>query len=499
MNTIPPKNKESGLKFIEKYRDALHYLALLILIYTVFFLKLGSFHLRWWDESVFAINTYEMLHNGRYFSLYFDGHPDFFNLKPPFTSWVQLLFVKMFGYNELSLRLPSAIAAGISVLVVFNFVSKNFSKLWAWTGVLILITSSGFITFHTARTADADALLTLFLLMSNLYFLRIVTYRKNKDMVLFFVFFIVAFFTKSFAALFFTPAYLFYLIHQKQFKQFVFNWVFIAGSVLTILLSVGLFYLRELDTPGYLNALFFSDISRIYTDIWSEHKHETLFYFYNLFTVRFANWSVLLSLGLVFLFFNPIPSQKRNLFFFFLLIFAYLLVITSSVTKLLWYDMPLYPYMAIIAAYPLYILINNVSVLNKSFPLYTKYMIVVLVFLYPYVMSFNRSQANTIENAERFAESLENYLHHKSQKNESVDGTKVLYGGWNGSLLFYKHKFAEKQQHIELVTGINSIAPNDDVLVSNDSLDDLLQRRFDMQLLETRLSAKLYKVRGIRE
>lgn len=135
---------------------------LLILIYLVIFLKLDSFHMRWWDESMFAVNTYEMMENGKYFSLYFDGRPDLFNTKPPLTNWLQLLFVKLLGYNELAVRLPSAIAACLSVLIVFKFTLKRFDVLWAWVSVLILLTSEGFIGFHTARTADSDSLLTLF-------------------------------------------------------------------------------------------------------------------------------------------------------------------------------------------------------------------------------------------------------------------------------------------------------------------------------------------------
>lgn len=56
--------------------------------------------MRWWDESMFAVNTYEMMHRGNYFSLYFDGAPDLYNTKPPLTVWLQLASVKAFGYNE---------------------------------------------------------------------------------------------------------------------------------------------------------------------------------------------------------------------------------------------------------------------------------------------------------------------------------------------------------------------------------------------------------------
>jgi len=80
-------------------QTTLQYSLLFILIYLVVFLKLGSFHMRWWDESMFAVNTYEMLQNEKWFSLYFDGIPDLYNTKPTLVSWIQILFVKIFGYN----------------------------------------------------------------------------------------------------------------------------------------------------------------------------------------------------------------------------------------------------------------------------------------------------------------------------------------------------------------------------------------------------------------
>ena len=77
--------------------------------------------MRLWDESIYSVNTYEMIQNGKYFSLYFDGAPDLFNTKPPLINWIQICFVKLIGYNELALRLPSAIAATLTIVVLFVF------------------------------------------------------------------------------------------------------------------------------------------------------------------------------------------------------------------------------------------------------------------------------------------------------------------------------------------------------------------------------------------
>jgi len=68
----------------------LHYLILIVLIYFVVFFKLGSFSFRLWDESMFAVNAYEMKQSGNYMVPYFDGEVDWGNRKPLLLTWIQV-------------------------------------------------------------------------------------------------------------------------------------------------------------------------------------------------------------------------------------------------------------------------------------------------------------------------------------------------------------------------------------------------------------------------
>ncbi len=482
------------MPFKQRWTNYIQYLILLLLLYFVLFIKLGNFQIRWWDESVFAVNSYEMFQNGKYFSLYFDNMPDFFNLKPPLSFWLQLIFIKIFGYSELSLRLPSAIAAGLTVIITFRFVSQYFNYVWAWFSALILITSSGFIGFHTARTADSDALLTLFLLLTNLYFIKFIITQNKIYIVFFFAFLLLSFSTKSFASLFFSPAYLFIIIQKRMLKQFIVNWKFLISLLFFVGIALSLLILREKDTPGYINALIFSDISRFSNTIWSEHKHDTLFYLYNLFETRFAFWSVFFVTGSVLLIFKNNSLKKQILYFFFVLILLYFIIISLSLTKLYWYDMPLFPYLSVIAAYPLYMLIESIRYRENQLTLTVKYFIICLCFMYPYTIVFNKSQANTIPIAEKHMEANEIFIHKKFKKQESMDGVKIYYTGWKGGLLFYKYKLAENNQIIHLTNDFNNILINDKVLVCNDSLKIQLSDTYNIILEESCLNAYLYSI-----
>ncbi len=412
-------------------------LALIALIYFIIFVKIGSFHMRWWDESMFAVNTYEMIHNGKFFSAYFDNLPDYCNTKPPLTIWCQLIFVKLFGYNELALRLTSAFAACFSIVLLFIFIAKKVNLVWAWLSALILLTSSGFINFHTARTADADSLLTFFLLVSNICFINYILHSKKRDIFIFFLFISLAFATKTVAALLFTPAYFIILVQQKKLKHFILNRAFLAGLLLFLSVGIGLFLLRELDTPGYLMKTLFSDAGRFFSVI-GNHEEPASFYIDNLFRSRFSIWAVLFVTGSMFTFFSKNSIEKKIVFSMLLFIFIYLLIISLSITKLEWYDMPIYPYLAVITAYPLVLLFQNIKMNENPISGFKVIFIIIIIFAYPYYIIFNKSQGNTISNGEKRLEANERYIFKRIEENKNLNEVKVYYAGYKGSLLFYK-------------------------------------------------------------
>ncbi len=448
--------------------------------------------MRHWDESMFAVNTYEMLHNGKYFSLYFDGKPDLFNTKPPLTSWIQLLSVKVFGYNELALRLPSALAAAASVLVVFRFIAKHFSMLWAWISALILLTSSGFIHFHTARTADSDSLLCLFVLVSNLYFVKYLMTNEKKYIFLFFLFISFGFATKMYAALLFIPAYAIILIWQKKMAAFVFNKHFLAGISLFLLSAIALILLREMDTPGYFQQILSKDAGRLLTVV-ENHKESATFYFDNFFHSRFSAWFVLLILGAVLSFFTENKWHKSFLISLTILVAVYLAIITFSITKLEWYDMPLYPIISIIAAYPVYQLVH-LAAMNSNSGKWIQYpVIIAALFIYPYHMMFDKSQSNRIPAGEMKNEASELYLFSRINQKVNLDKITVYYSEYNGSLIFYKYKLADSNQKIKL-TNKGEFQLNDKVLVSNDSLVSKMHQHYTFSIIDQLENARLVQI-----
>jgi hypothetical protein len=106
---------------------------------------------------------------------------------------------------------------------------------------------------------------------------------------------------------------------------------------------------------------------------------------------------------------------------------------------------------------------------------------------------FRKSQANIVPNGEKKLEACELFLYHKSKSQSNLNGTKVYFFGWKGSLLFYKYKFAEKGENLSLLTNAN-FDIKDKVLVSNDSLFEVVKGKYKFKILEDDTRAKLLEI-----
>ena len=119
-----------------------------------------------WDESLYAISAAETARDGHWIGITFDGALDYYNTKPPLNVWLIAASFKAFGVNLLSLRIASALAAWLTVLVLMLWAKRVFGAATAILAGLVLSTTHGFIYVHSGRSANTDALFTLFILLT---------------------------------------------------------------------------------------------------------------------------------------------------------------------------------------------------------------------------------------------------------------------------------------------------------------------------------------------
>src|SRR3989344_8289152 len=80
-----------------------------------------------WDETALGYNAYSLFTTGKdeygyKFPLTFRSFDDY---KPPLYPYITVPFIAIFGLNELSVRLPSALS-GISIIVAVFFIASHF-------------------------------------------------------------------------------------------------------------------------------------------------------------------------------------------------------------------------------------------------------------------------------------------------------------------------------------------------------------------------------------
>ena len=134
-------------------------LVLLLAIAVGFFYNLHAIPLFDLDEGAFSEATREMLLRGDFISPYLNGVPRFD--KPVFIHWLQAASVSLFGFGELALRLPSAAAATLWVLMVYGFLRELKDERTALCAAIAMATSLEIPII--AKAATADAVLNLFI------------------------------------------------------------------------------------------------------------------------------------------------------------------------------------------------------------------------------------------------------------------------------------------------------------------------------------------------
>ena len=274
-----------------KYLKFGKYLLLIALLSIPVFGFLDALCIRLWDESRLMMNAYEMSQNGNWIVTYFKGKPDMWNTKPPFLIWCQALMIKCLGFNETAARLPSAFATFFTCMALVYFTSKYFKSFWfGFISVLVLITSLGYVTEHSTRFADYEAMIAFFLTASSIsYFIYLENSRLNY-LYAFFALITLAVLTKSIVGLMFLPGLFLYTLWKRKVMELTKNKHFYFGIIFFCFFVFGYYLLRELVNPGYLQAVYENELGGRFNTPIEGHSQKFSFYFYNIIERGFANW-----------------------------------------------------------------------------------------------------------------------------------------------------------------------------------------------------------------
>jgi 4-amino-4-deoxy-L-arabinose transferase-like glycosyltransferase len=337
------KNKKSTMFFI------ISMLFLLSMAAFNVFYKLGNFPIYSWDEARHGVSAYEMIKSGNFIINKYRGNFDYWNLKPPLSFWAIILGYKIVGFNELGLRICSAIFSMGTITMVAIFLYKKQGKVASIFSTLVLATCTQYIINHSSRTGDADS---LFVFLFTIAILSLMLADQNlKWLYGSGIAFSFAFLTKSWHAGNIVVIMGLYLFLTKKYKTLSFkNWMTLCLFMILPIVVWGAIRYQYDGTRFFKNMISYDLLHRSTSTI--ENHTGGMFYYINIF----SRFSLLWGITLIFLLllnkgisFKRIKAEKKD---FWLGITLWLLVpfilFTEAKTKVRWYILPIYPALSII-------------------------------------------------------------------------------------------------------------------------------------------------------
>ncbi|HTO15883.1 MAG TPA: glycosyltransferase family 39 protein [Edaphocola sp.] len=451
-------------------------LTILIILVPIFG-NLEKIPIRLWDESRNAFNAWEMSKSDNWWIITFEGQADMWNTKPPLLVWIQALMIKVFGLRPLSFRLPVAVAVFFTVMALFKFTSKQVGRpIFGMLVALVLITSGGYMCVHVARTGDFDGLLILFIVGYCISFFLLLKEEKQKYFYWFFILLGLAVLTKSIAGLLLLPGLGMYTLIKKKLIFVLKSPHFYFAALLFLLMVTGYYLTREHYNPGYLKAVYENEIGGRFLETLENHNLPFTYYLEAMVNSHFSYWLALAILGSCVSFVEKNTGIADLGRFATILAASFLLIISSSQTKLDWYDAPIYPFVAILAAIGILKIIDfiksTVNIYKKETINVAIFVSLVALFAIPY---YNIIQKEVIEAKglpeEQYQYALSRYIIHNLKNSESaLEGQIILDDEYIPQIEFYI--LMAQQKGINLKRKYSNEVSAGDHLLTQKNLDE---------------------------
>lgn len=445
-----------------------------------------------WDEALFAMRAAYMAEEGHYLPDYDHWipkgplHP---NSKPPFTTWIQVGFLKIFGINELALRLPVALTA-MGTLLLFIWFFRRKMDCWpaGWASAFVLVTTLGYVREHAARTGDQDVPLALYMLSGVLAFYLLLHSDDKKEQrkwwLLLGLSAIAALMTKYLFGALFMPGMALYAAYKKKLGWLLRQRALWVSAAVVLVVCGGWVAFMEWQRPGFAERVVFYEMLNRYRTVIEEHQAPWNYYLLNLWNGYFQPWLWLLPVPLGMLFTKTAQKWKDLIVLLLLCIGFPILVISTSQTKVPHYEVVLYPPLAMLAGIGLWRLIatilNNWKIESQRLVV-AGLALVVLVFLFakPYaaVLSKVYNPKLTRDDYKYGYLFREIETHHPDLKH-----FKLLAPVFEAQAVYYAGLFNRKKGYdIELEDFPKRVEVGDTIMVCNRRYIDFLFKNYRLQ------------------
>lgn len=319
---------------------------LLFLAFIILLVGLGSWGLTESSEARYAEIGHEVYTSGDYL------HPTQLGVrhyhKPPMTYYITSLGYSIFGANEFGARFFLSVAFAIQLvllwkiaLLLFNDKRKALAAAFIYFGIPLALLS--------VRILTTDAYLNTFALAAVYFFLHHRNYQKTWSLYAFYLVWGLGFLTKGPAVLIPVGAFIFFW-KWIRWERIYISFHSILAGIVCLLISTSWYILVTLDNPAFLEYFIGEQILGRAVSAGSLNRAKP-FWYYLAFAplvalpwLPFAAWALLK--------FRKNLKKQQPLVLIIALTALSVLVFYSVVSsKLIFYVLPMFPYVALLAGY----------------------------------------------------------------------------------------------------------------------------------------------------
>jgi 4-amino-4-deoxy-L-arabinose transferase-like glycosyltransferase len=280
--------------FQRLHHRAGHYTLLTVVGLWLFFVNLGGASLWDVDEGRNTVAAFEMLESGDWVVPRYNG--ELRVDKPALLYWLQVLAYQQFGVNEFAARLPSALAALLTLLLAYELGRRMFNPLAGLLGGVVLASTP--MLCAAARFANPDALLNACTVLTMLLFWRGFTVSSRWWFVPVGVSTGLAVLAKGPVGLALPGATIvLFLAWARQLHRLA-DWRVFLGVLVFAVVALPWYILVAVETKAsFLRGFFLThNVDRFLSPM--ENHHGLPFYYLAVLVVGFAPWSVFLGVTL---------------------------------------------------------------------------------------------------------------------------------------------------------------------------------------------------------
>ena len=306
--------------------------------YFLYIHSLSAPIIQQWDEARNAVNTQEMLQNGKWLVRYFQGNPETWELKPPFLIWAQCLSTKIWGLTEMGIRFPSALAAlGIAFVVFWFLCREGVSEVVALFCAVTTITIPATLHPHGFLFGDHDAMLCFFQIVILVAGYLFLTSGKVRWAWISAMGLLLGWLTKSIAVGFILPGIMTLGMLDADYRKNLFTFKMLIPFALSGLCIVSYYAFREQMQPGYIHMVNAEEWMGRFTS--ANNANTDIFYYIKGFKGRLQGY---LYLGIISLIWAGYQWRHKSFSRLGLATICFTLpIISLSHSKNFWYDLPL--------------------------------------------------------------------------------------------------------------------------------------------------------------